>query len=111
MLLFKKRYFEGIRRGEKTTTLRYWRHRRARPGSVHTVPGLGKIAIHDVRVVDWADLTDADAQADGYESLDALRDALEEMYPSTSRNGRELYLVRFRYPALPTSENASNEGG
>ncbi len=40
MLLMKKKYFEPIRRGAKTTTLRYWLRPRVKYGSVHKIPGL-----------------------------------------------------------------------
>ena len=43
MLFFKKRFFEAIESGTKTTTLRCWSHRRVKPGSVHTVPWLGRL--------------------------------------------------------------------
>ena len=95
MLLMKKVFFEAIRSGEKTTTLRYWQRRMVRPGSLHTVPGLGKVHIDEAGPVEFGDLTDADAKADGFESLRTLKTNLHELYPSECREGRKLYLVRF----------------
>ena len=80
MLLMKKVYFDAIRSGAKRTTLRYWRHRRTRPGSVHLVPGLGRVRITEARQVAPADLTDRDAQADGFDGLSELHQALERLY-------------------------------
>lgn len=97
MLLFKKCFFEAIRNGRKTTTLRYWSSRRVRPGSVHTVPRLGRLAIESVEPVELADLSDADARTDGFDSAGELRDALAEMYTPEQRAGRTLYCVRFRF--------------
>lgn len=95
MLLMKKVFFEPIRSGEKTTTLRYWQRRMVRPGSLHTVPGLGKVHIDEAGTVEFGDLTDADARADGFKDLRTLKAALHDLYPPESRQGRKLYLVRF----------------
>lgn len=95
MLLMKKVFFEAIRSGEKTTTLRYWQRRMVRPGSLHTVPGLGKVHIDECGPVEFRDLTNADAKADGFKSLRALKTALADLYPPEYRQGRKLYIVRF----------------
>jgi hypothetical protein len=95
MLLMKKVFFDGIRAGTKTTTLRYWRRRRVRPGSVQTVPGLGRVRIESAEVAEPGELSDDDARADGFADLAALRSALDELYPPEARAGRRLYRVRF----------------
>jgi hypothetical protein len=97
MLLMKKCYFDAIRGGTKTTTLRYWLRARIRPGSVHRVPGLGRVHVQDVEAVEPASLCELDAQADGFASLQAMWSALEGMYPPTHREGRKLYRVRFTF--------------
>jgi uncharacterized protein YqfB (UPF0267 family) len=110
MLLMKKRFFGDIRAGLKMTTLRYWRCCRVRPGSVQTVPGLGKVRIEAVKPVEMRRLADEDARADGFASVQALRRALSELYPRSARKGRKLYLVRFTYlPAQPPA--GSRESG
>ena len=81
MLLMKKIYFDAIRRGEKTTTLRYWRYPQVRPGAVYVIRGLGRVGIDDLAVVRMEDFTDAHARADGFEDLPALREALDALYP------------------------------
>lgn len=91
----KKEYFEAIRSGAKRTTLRYWRTCRLRPGSVHLIPGLGRVRIDAVRIVQWPQLTDDDARADGFADLSALKAALERLYPPDARTGRQLYHVHF----------------
>jgi hypothetical protein len=99
MLLFKKRFHEAIVRGEKTTTLRFWKRRQVRPGSVHVVPRLGRLRILDVAPSDLDALNEADAQADGFDGVAELRSALNEMYPQAERNGRTLYRVEFEFIA------------
>lgn len=97
MLLMKKEYFEAIRDGSKTTTLRYWRGQLVRADTTQTIGGLGKVRIESIGQVEMPDLTDADARADGYENLAQLRQALGRLYPPEKRKGRSLYLVRFTY--------------
>jgi hypothetical protein len=91
----KKVFFDAIRRSAKRTTLRYWRSCRIKAPSVHTIPGLGRARIESVQPVELRDLTDADAQADGFANLRALRRALHALYPPEQRQGRTLYMVRF----------------
>lgn len=97
MLLFKKVFHEAIVRGEKTTTLRYWTRRQVRPGSVHIVPHLGRLRILDVGPANLDALDAADAKADGFTSVAALRHALDEMYPPAERAERTLYRVEFEF--------------
>jgi len=97
MLLMKKTYFDSIARGEKTTTLRYWRWAHVRSDTVQQIRGLGRVRIDEVTVVRLEELTDDHARGDGFESLAALTEALEAMYPPEKRQGRELYLVRFTF--------------
>jgi len=95
MLLIKKRFFEPIRNGRKTTTLRYWRSMRTRPGEVHTVPGLGRVRIDRVCPVEPDSITDNDARDDGFSSAAELHDELAELYPTHKRKGRKLYKIHF----------------
>lgn len=97
MLFMKKQYFEAIRSGRKTTTLRLWKRPMVRADSIHTVRGLGRVRVLAVREVELDQLTDADARADGFETLADLTRTLHEYYPSDKRLGRTLYHVRFVY--------------
>ena len=97
MLLMKKRFFEAIRAGRKTTTLRYWQRPIVRAGGVRTVPGLGKVRIDSVEAIAPDRLTDADARADGFDGVEAMLAALREIYPPQTRAKRTLYKVGFTY--------------
>ena len=97
MLLFKKEYFEKIRNGSKITTLRFWKTRRAKPGSIHSVPNLGKLKIISVDTISLDMIRDSDAQDDGFSSALELRLAIDKLYPPASREGRKLYKVKFEY--------------
>lgn len=97
MLLMKRQFFDAIRSGRKTTTLRYWSRRMVRPGSTHAIGGLGAVRIDDVRPIEPAALTDAYALADGFDGLDALLAELDRLYPLDARGEKELYLVSFTF--------------
>ena len=97
MLFMKKEYFEPIRSGRKTTTLRFWRGPLVRPHSEHAIRGLGRVRIEAVRPLELAELTEQDAREDGFDSLADLKRRLDEYYPPEKRDGRKLYQVRFTF--------------
>jgi len=97
MLLMKKQFFDAIRTGRKTTTLRYWRRRMVSADSVHTIRGLGRVHIDSITKVAPSDLTDGDAQADGFDTLAQLSETLDGLYPPADRRDRQLYKVSFTF--------------
>ena len=97
MLLMKRQFFDAIRAGRKTTTLRYWSRRMVKPGSTHTVRGLGALRIEDVQQIEPGALTDAHALADGLSAAEDLLAELVTLYPPEARTGRDLYLVSFTF--------------
>jgi hypothetical protein len=95
MLLFKKKFLDAIRRGEKTQTIRVWTHRRMKAGQRSYIPGIGPIRIDAVEPVDLQGLSDADATPDGFPSAAALRDQLDAIYGDQIQNGDGAYRVAF----------------
>jgi hypothetical protein len=95
-LLFKKKFLEQIRRGEKTQTIRLWKFRRMKSGQRSYIPGAGYIQITTVDEVALPDLTDEDALRDGFPSADALRREVEELYPKELAEGHRAYRLIFR---------------
>ncbi len=95
-LLFKRQFLDSIRRGIKTTTLRRWKYARVHPGSRARVAGVGWLKILSCNRINQADLTPADARADGFASLQDLLDTLRKIYPKQDGDGRHLYRVAFR---------------
>lgn len=70
-MLFQKRYWEPIRRGEVTLTFRRWRRCQVVAGRVYrTRPG--RLHVTDVAVVEPAAITDEDAVRSGHASAVAL---------------------------------------
>ena len=99
MLLFKKKFIEQIRNGEKTQTIRLWKYRRMKPGQRSYIPGVGYVAITSVERVELEQLTNADAVPDGFLSADALRTELCALYGTDVLKRLTPYIVRFSvYP-------------
>jgi hypothetical protein len=96
MLLFKKKFLQAIRSGEKTQTIRLWKYRRMRAGQRSYIPGVGYIRITLVQEVELDRLGDADARPDGFESADLLRAEIARLYPQQLAEGHRAYRIVFR---------------
>ena len=103
MLLFKKKFLPAIRAGEKTQTIRLWKHRRMRAGQRSYIPGVGHIRLTAVDEVRLEDLTDADAQPDGFATADALRAEIAALYPQQLAAGHQAYRIVFELTPQGTS--------
>ncbi|MCL2006153.1 MAG: ASCH domain-containing protein [Planctomycetaceae bacterium] len=107
MLLFKKKFLDQIRRGDKTQTIRLWEHRRMKAGQRSYIPGVGYIAIVSVEPVELALLTDEDAVLDGFASADLLRREIRAIYTASVRKKKTPFKVRFSvYPPKEQEEMA-----
>jgi hypothetical protein len=95
VLLFKKKFLPAIRSGEKTQTIRLWKHRHMRAGQRSYIPGIGAVCIETVEQVALADLTDADAIPDGFATADVLRSELEAIYSDKLALGYQAFRVTF----------------
>jgi hypothetical protein len=95
MLLFKKKFLQAIRTGEKTQTIRLWRHRRMRAGQRSYIPGVGAIRLTLVEEVELDRLSDADARPDGFASADQLRAEIARLYPQQLAAGYQAYRIVF----------------
>jgi len=102
MLLFKKKFLDQIRSGEKTQTIRLWHCRRMKSGQRSYVPGVGYIAIESVEPVELSRLTDADAVLDGFPTADLLRKEIRTLYTPEER--KKLTPFRVRFSVYPPQE-------
>jgi hypothetical protein len=99
VLLLKKHLVRLVREGKKRQTLRFWSRPVVAEGQISFTPGLGKMLITKVEVVQNLDeLTDADAQADGFSNLAELLAELRRIYPSLPPAGKKLYRIAFEWP-------------
>jgi hypothetical protein len=102
MLLFKKKFIDGIRAGEKTQTIRLWKHRKMCTGQRSYIPGAGYIRITGVAEVELGALTDDDARPDGFETADSLREEIARLYPQQIAEGYKAFKISFQL--LPPEE-------
>jgi hypothetical protein len=107
MLLFKKRFLPAIRSGQKTQTIRLWKHRRMRAGQRSFIPGAGHIRITEVEEVRLEHLTDADAAPDGFATADELRAEIVRLYADRLTAGYRAYRVRFELASVEPQEGAT----
>ena len=96
MLLFKKKFLDLIRQGEKTQTIRIWPHRKLRVGQRSYIPGVGYIAIEAVDPVELDQLSNDDARLDGFTTAGHLRSEIAQLYPEGLTNAQQVFRVRFR---------------
>src|SRR5829696_8209407 len=109
MLLFKKKFLAVIRSGEKTQTIRLWKHRMMKAGQRSYIPGAGYIAIDHVEQVQLADLTNADALPDGFPTAESLRHELVSIYGDKLKAGYGAYRVVFRVTE-PVGKQVNHDG-
>lgn len=95
MLLFKKKFLPAILSGEKTQTIRLWKHRRVRAGQRSYIPGVGYIRIHAVDEITLDQLDEEDARRDGFESLASLLHEVETLYAEQIEAGYKVFRLRF----------------
>lgn len=95
MLLFKRKFLPAIRCGEKTQTIRLWKHRMMRQGQRSYIPGIGDIRVTMVEAVEIDTLTDADAIPDGFATADALREELHAIYGERLAAGYQAFRIGF----------------
>ena len=95
MLLFKKKFLDAIRRGEKTQTIRLWKYRRMRSGQRSYIPGVGYIRIDTIDQVSLDSLTGDDARRDGFTSAAHLRTELDRLYSELPSDGYQAYRIVF----------------
>ncbi len=104
MLLFKKKFLPAILSGEKTQTIRLWKHRRMRAGQRSYIPGVGYIRVTQVEEVQLEELTDADARPDGFATADALRAEIADLYPEQLADGHKAFRVVFHIEEMTKPE-------
>ncbi len=69
VLLFQKRFHQGLVDGSVTLTFRAWATPRVKVGGRYRVHPIGVVQVDDVRPVRLGDVTEADALAAGFTSL------------------------------------------
>ena len=95
MLLFKKKYLEKIRSGQKKQTIRFWKYRRMKAGQRSYIPGIGYIQITGVELVELEKLTEHDARLDGFSTRQEFIDEIHQLYADKIDAGYQTYRITF----------------
>lgn len=118
MLLLKKHLVDLVREGKKRQTLRFWTRPIVSEGQVSYTPGLGRMLIKRIDLIrDISELTQTDAQADGFRDLPELLAELHRIYPVIPPAGKKLYRIIFEWPVpdnhakLPKSTGPRRRSG
>ncbi len=77
MLLFQKRFHEGLLSGAVTVTVRAWDKPHVKVGGRYRVHPIGVVEVDAVEKVTLKELTEADARASGFDGLEELRGYLK----------------------------------
>lgn len=108
---FKKRFHDGIRRGDIVVTYRAWRHARVVEASRYRVPPAGMIQVDRISQVSLGSLGEADALASGFESLDALKQELQRSATRRITRRSKIFRVDFHFagelPPEPVRETSA----
>ncbi|MGC8559548.1 MAG: ASCH domain-containing protein [Phycisphaerae bacterium] len=97
--MLKKHLVDLVRDGKKRQTLRFWTRPIVSEGQVSYTPGLGRMLIKRIDLIrDISELTEIDAQADGFRDLPELLAELHRIYPVIPPVGKKLYRIIFEWP-------------
>jgi hypothetical protein len=97
MLLFEKRFHEGLVRGDVTLTYRLWPTARVKPGGRYRCHPIGVLEVDAIERVTAAAISDSDARRAGFGGRAELLAYLEKRAGKKIRAAAELFRVALRY--------------
>ncbi|HTJ80177.1 MAG TPA: hypothetical protein VL400_00600 [Polyangiaceae bacterium] len=95
MILFQKRFHEGIVSGAVTLTFRAWPSARVKPGGRYRCHPIGVLEVDAIDKVLIRDITDEEARASGFDGRAALVAYIGEQGSTAAT--RELFRIRFHH--------------
>ena len=97
MLLFQKRFHEGLVRGDVRLTFRRWARPHVKVGGRYRCHPIGVLEVDRVERVRVRDITDADARLSGFESRAALVEYLRTAPGGELRDATEVFRVELHH--------------
>ncbi len=97
MLLFQKRFHEGLKSGAVRVTFRRWNTARVKAGGRYRCHPIGVLEVDDVSRVQVQDISEADATASGFGSRGELIDYLKGAPGLALSDDTELFRVALHY--------------
>ena len=89
-MMFTKRLREGVRRGEITTTIRFWLRPHVKAGNRYRMEE-GEIEVDSIEPIGFPDITPQLARASGFAGL------LDLLKVAKHGSGDQIYLIHFHY--------------
>ena len=89
-MMFTKRLRDGVRRGEITTTVRFWLSPRVSVGKRYRMEE-GEIEVDSIEMIGFPDITPQLALASGFLGV------LDLLKVAKHGKGEKIYLIRFHY--------------
>ena len=97
MLLFQKRFHDGLKDGSITLTFRYWTQARVKPGGRYRCHPIGVLEVDAVSQVKLEEVSEDDARRAGFPSRDALLEYLASSPQASPNPQTEVYRVELHY--------------
>jgi hypothetical protein len=96
VLLFQKKFHEGIVDGTVTVTFRLWPRSHVKPGGRYRCHPIGVVEVESIERITAAQISEADARQAGFPDRGALLEYLSDIDPSVG-DDTELFRVGFHY--------------
>lgn len=97
MLLFQRKFHEGLVNGSVTLTFRLWDAARVKPGSRYRCHPIGVLEVDAVDRVRISGISQEDARCSGFSSRDELLEYLSGLAQTRLSEETELYRVLLHY--------------
>lgn len=97
MILFQKRFHEGISNGSITVTFRFWAKPQVRVGGRYRCHPIGVIEVTSIDRVSLGRITEEEAQRAGFATREGLIEYMRGVAGDTLDDDREVFRVGFQY--------------
>jgi hypothetical protein len=97
MLLFKKRFHQGLVSGDVRLTFRRWKKTHVKPGGRYRCHPIGVLVVDSVELVKARAITLEDAQLSGFESRDELMEYLATASDDAFDPGSEVFRIALHH--------------
>jgi hypothetical protein len=94
VLLFQKRFHEGLVNGAVRLTFRFWEKPRVKPGGRYRVHPIGVVEVDSIEVLTLADLTETDAQLAGFANKQAMLDYMKPVAEAKASSAKPVRLFK-----------------
>lgn len=97
MLLFQKRFHQGLVDGSIRVTVRQWEKPLVKVGGRYRVHPIGVVEVEAIEAVTMGELAEADAVGAGFATLEEMRAYMAPVAKKPLRAGTRVFRVRLRH--------------